>query len=221
VQDNEIFRNGAGKPIVALDIDGSLANYHAWFLKFAELYFDKPMPPVDNINPGLPLHRFMGVKLKDYRDCKLAYRQGGMKRSMPMYEGADLLTEALHHCGAEIWICTTRPYLRLDNIDPDTREWLRRNHIEYDAVIFGDDKYEELVRQVPIYRIVAIVDDLPEQVDKAYAAGVAKIYLRDQPYNSADTLSAFTNQAYTRFTNCWELQKMLVKDINDWKATYE
>lgn len=213
--ENSVFRNGAGKPVVALDIDGMLANYHSYFLEFAAKYFDKVMPPEDAINPGLPLYKHMGIKLKDYRDCKLAYRQGGMKRSMPAYEGGDLLTEALRNCGAEIWICTTRPYLRLDNIDPDTREWLRRNRIQYDAVLFGDDKYEELVRQVGVDRIVAIADDLPEQIEKAAIAGIRKIYLRDQPYN----VSVLPQESpyFTRIKSCWQLQKFIVQDIKDWK----
>ena len=105
------------------------------------------MPKQDEINPGMRLHKFMGVTLRDYRECKLAYRQGGLKRFMPCYPGASELATALRRRGAEVWICTTRPYLRLDSIDPDTREWLRRNKIKYDAILYGDDKYRELKRQ--------------------------------------------------------------------------
>lgn len=180
---NSKFRNGGDKPVVALDIDGTLGDYHGHFLRFAEGYIGKNMPDAKDINPGLPLWKHMRVSKASYRAAKLAYRQGGLKRSMPCYEGADDLTNDLRRAGAEVWICTTRPYLRLDNIDPDTREWLRRNKIKYDAVIFGETKYKELIKQVGISRIVSVADELPEQAEKAYRLGLAPIFMMDQPYN--------------------------------------
>ncbi len=207
-------RNGYGKPVVALDIDGTMGDYHGHFLRFAEGWYGRPMPSPEEINPGLPLHKFMRTQKKTYRECKLAYRQGGMKRTMPCYPGASDLTQALRRAGAEVWICTTRPYLRLDNIDPDTREWLRRNRIRYDAVIYGEDKYKELKRQVGLGRIVAIVDDLPEMVRAAQMIGIRNVYLRDQPYN---------RHLDDRLDCCWRFERMsqlqvnLVEDIRAWK----
>ena len=177
------FRNGAGKPVVALDIDGTLGDYHGHFLRFAEGYVGRKMPDPKEINPGLPLYKYMRVSRATYRAAKLAYRQGGLKRNMPVYEFASDLTREIRKAGAEIWICTTRPYLRLDNIDPDTREWLRRNRIQYDAVIFGESKYRELVRQVGLNRVVAVADDLPEQIRKATEIGIRPVLMMDQPYN--------------------------------------
>ncbi len=194
--------NGEGKPVVAVDIDGTLAAYHEWFLRFAELYLGSPMPSPEKINPGQPLHRHMRITKAAYREVKLAYRQGGMKRSMPLLAGSRELVKAIRAApgrkveigfdewvpglGCEVWICTTRPYLRLDNIDPDTREWLRRNAISYDALLFdsvgGDNKYQELVRQAG-WRVVCALEDLPEQVTRARRSGVPHAFLRDQPYN--------------------------------------
>jgi hypothetical protein len=180
-------RNGHGKPVVSLDIDGTLGDYHGHFLRFAEGYFGRRMPEPTKINPGKPLWAFMGVRRAEYRDCKLAYRQGGMKRSMPCLEGASALTRDLRALGAEVWICTTRPYMRLDNVDPDTQEWLRRNKIEYDALLYdprdGDAKYAELKRQAGIRRVVGVAEDLPEQAMRAIKAGFGPVWLRNQPYN--------------------------------------
>lgn len=173
--------NGDG-PIVALDIDGTLGDYHGHFLRFAAAWYGRPMPNPKDINPGLPLHKFMRTSKSTYRQCKLAYRQGGLKRSMPVYEGASELTKAIRKAGAEVWITTTRPYLRLDNIDPDTRHWLRRNGIQYDAVLYGERKYRDLVRTVGAERVVAILDDLPEMIAQGDQLGVPTL-LRDQPYN--------------------------------------
>lgn len=171
------------KPIIALDIDGTLGDYHSHFLWFAERYLGKPMPSPDDINPGLRLHKFMGVTSRAYREVKLAYRQGGLKRWMPCYDGASELTTALRRKGAEVWICTTRPYQRLDNIDPDTREWLRRNKIQYDGLLYGDDKYRELKKQVG-WRVAGVLEDLPELWAEARKLFPKSwVCLRDQPYN--------------------------------------
>jgi hypothetical protein len=128
-----------------------------------------------------------------YNQCKLAYRQGGMKRSMPVYPGAAEMIREFRSNGAAVAICTTRPYLRLDNIDPDTRHWLRRNHIQYDWVLFGTGKYRDLVRNVGAEKVIAVLDDLVKMVEQAARLGLA-VSLRDQPYNRY-------NSAYRRVTD--------------------
>jgi hypothetical protein len=211
---NSIERNGADKPVIGLDIDGTLGDYHGHFLKFAEGWFGRRMPGPEEVNPGLPLYRFMRVTKRDYRECKLAYRQGGMKRTMPVYPGADSLTKMVRAAGAEIWLCTTRPWQRLDNIDPDTREWLRRNKVEYDYVLYGEDKYEELERQAGKERVIAIVDDLPEMIFEAAQLELGPRYLRNQPYNGYATPGLFGD--YQRFDDLGHLRNDLLFLTKGW-----
>lgn len=211
-------RNGHGRPVVALDIDGTLGDYHGHFLRFAEGWYGRPMPSPEEMNPGLPLHKFMRTTKRTYRECKLAYRQGGMKRTMPCYSGASDLTRALRKAGADVWICTTRPYLRLDNIDPDTREWLRRNRIQYDYVIYGEDKYKELRRQVGLDRVVSVLDDLPEMAIAADKIISANVYLRDQPYNRHICAEM---RGFLRVGTMEEAQKYILEDIQDWKRMHK
>lgn len=213
------FRNGADKPVVALDIDGTLGDYHGHFLRFAEGYVGREMPDAKEINPGLPLYKHMRVSRATYRAAKLAYRQGGLKRSMPVFPFADVLTREIRRAGAEVWICTTRPYLRLDNIDPDTREWLRRNHIQYDAVLFGEGKYAELLRQVGRDRIVAIADDLPEQIAKAAKLGILDIYMMDQPYNQS-AINWQSQSLIWRVYGLEELANRITTQINMYKGKF-
>jgi hypothetical protein len=218
------FRTGDGKPVVALDIDGTLGDYHAHFLWFASVWLGREMPSALDVNPGMRLSEFMGVPHNVYRECKLAYRQGGLKRFMPVYPFASELTREIHNLDAEVWLCTTRPYLRLDNIDPDTREWLRRNNIQYDAVIFGtlvneglvDYKYSELVRQVGKDRIAAAVDDLPEQIEKAKDVGIKPVYVRDQPYNR--DLNLVSDGRVMDLQQLW--YSYLQYDIGEWWANH-
>lgn len=215
----EVILSRANRPIVGVDIDGTLGDYHAHFLWFATHWFGREFPDPRTVNPGMRLSTFMGVPHRDYQECKLAYRQGGLKRFMPVYPGASDLTKFIHEAGADVWICTTRPYLRLDNIDPDTREWLRRNDIQYDGLIWdslpdGDNscgKYQDLVNQIGLSRIVAVVDDLPEQTADAERLGIQNIYLRDQPYNREPHVRG---DRITDLNNLWH---NLAMDIAQWR----
>lgn len=178
-----IAGNRDGIPLVALDIDGTLGDYHGHFLAFAENWFGREFPKPHEINPGLRLSEFMGVPHEQYQRCKLAYRQGGLKRWMPAYEGVHRLTQQLEALGVDIWICTTRPFQRLDNVDPDTQEWLRRNKVLYHGLLFGDDKYHELNRQTRGRRtVLGVFDDLPELCEEARKYNWP-VFVRDQPYN--------------------------------------
>lgn len=168
---------------MALDIDGTLGAYHAHFTRFCEEYLGKKMPSASEPTGAIPFHRHLGISKSTYRKVKLAYRQGGLKRSMPVYSGVGMLTRHIRQSGAQVWIATTRPYLSLDNIEPDTKHWLRdRAKAQYDNVLFGEHKYRDLVRAVGVERVVMVVDDLPAMIDQACGLGL-RAYIRSQPYN--------------------------------------
>ncbi len=209
--------------VVALDIDGTLGDYHGHFLRFAEGWFGRSMPDPAAINPGMPLHKFMAASKGTYRQCKLAYRQGGLKRSMPAYAGARELTVEIRKAGAEVWICTTRPYLRLDNIDPDTRHWLRRTGIQYDGVIWGENKYRDLAKIVGPARVVTVLEDLPALCEQAAHSCRVIPLLRDQPYNrkSIDRLGEIDpaeQYNYDRIDDLYQARRRIVGKIEIWKG---
>jgi hypothetical protein len=155
------------KPVVAVDIDGTMGQYHGHLLAFMEDYFDARLP--DHWGGSGNWEDYLGIDKASYQEAKLAFRQGGFKRWMPVFREAHLPCSTARACGAEVWITTTRPYLRLDSVDPDTREWLRRNGIQYDHLMYDDDKYGKLRERVGVGRVVAVVEDLPEQYERAVA----------------------------------------------------
>jgi phosphoglycolate phosphatase-like HAD superfamily hydrolase len=199
------------KPIIAIDIDGTLGDHFEWVARFAEMWtgheikYDPPKGWPDDATK-FQFNRALGLSKHTYRKVKLAYRQGGMKRSMPCFEGASELTRGLRRAGAEVWITTSRPYLRLDNIDPDTRHWLARNRIQYDSMLYGDRKYLDLVRQVEKGDVVAVLDDLPEMCMQAMRAGLHPVMIR-RPHNEG---SAYAGQIVESLTEAREkLEGML------------
>jgi hypothetical protein len=192
------------QPVVALDIDGTLGDYHSHFLDFAVDWIGWDAVPDPNWYEGydgsVDFSMFccdlFRIDLATYRDIKLAYRQGGMKRTMPINTGAQALAWSIKDAGAELWITTTRPYLSLDNIVPDTVEWLRRHMIDYDGMLFDEEKYKQLADRVDKRRVVLILDDLREMCEAAselfngVAVQVATPFNYGDRYTVSSTLDA-------------------------------
>lgn len=172
--------------VIGVDIDGVLGQYHEHFLRFARAwlglgsgggdpYWPGPMGyrdqgtcwEDDTYDGWCPLNEYMGVSKATYRKVKLAYRQGGLKRSMPAYPGARELLVGLRK-RAWVVLCTTRPYLHLSNIEPDTVEFLRRNRLPYDDILMGEHKYRVL-RMRYKERVAAVLDDDPALLSQARA----------------------------------------------------
>jgi hypothetical protein len=169
------------KPVIALDIDGTLLNYHRHFTRFANDYFGIDVDP-DGYDARMPFYKYLGVSKAAYRRCKLAYRRGELKRSLPPllhpYPDASTLTRTLRRWRVDVWLCTTRPYLSHDAVDDATRYNLRRNGVVYQGLIWGQHKYRELVRTVGRERIVGVLDDLPEMCNQAVALGLRTAFAR-------------------------------------------
>lgn len=164
VSNNEWMFDQVLRPVIGVDIDGTLGEWHETFLRFAEMYLQKKFP--EHYDGTVSLAQFMKVTKPTYRRVKLAFRQSGLKRAMAPLPGAVEMARHVRQLGAELWVCTTRPYLRLDNIDPDTRWWLHYHRIRFDGVLFGEKKWNDL-KSVVGGRVLGIIDDLPDQVQNA------------------------------------------------------
>jgi len=184
-------------PVVAIDIDGTLADFHGHLLRFLVQWTGSDIVPIlkGSIDPYDGSEswsdyccRLFDIDRTTFRQAKLAYRQGGLKRTMPVIDGAQRICHTVKEAGAELWLTTTRPYLSLDNIIVDTTEWLERQGIAFDGLLFDEDKYAKLAEQVDSERVVAVLDDLEEMCRAAsdvlhYGVDVA-ILMRNK-YNAA------------------------------------
>lgn len=180
------------RPVAALDIDGTLAEYHGWFGRMACGYWNKPYPVTPWRGYG-EFEDYLGLSKAQYREAKMAYRQGGYKRTQPIDHHALDLVRAIRGCEAELWITTTRPWKRLDNIDPDTQWWLEVHGISYDHLLYDDDKYGVLADRVGKERVAFILEDLPEQYERAveiYGWGVPVMISRNHNQHWRSHLSS-------------------------------
>lgn len=208
------------RPWIGIDIDGTLGDYHAHFLRCAEMFLQREMPDPKAINPLLPLHRHMGVPKSKYREIKMAYRQGRWKRSMPVYPYAREMTVDIRKAGARVAICTTRPFNQLGEVDADTRWWLRHHGIQHDFVIWGAHKYRDFIREVGYGKIVAVVDDELEQAERCHKLALP-FYLRNQPYNQTGNHTKWEFQtsgwSWLRVDSLEDATQRILKDIDYWK----
>lgn len=174
-------------PIVAIDIDGTLGDYYGHLHHFAERYLGRRLKgKYDGSTTHREFYESMGVPAHIFREIKLAFRAGSMKRSMPPYTDWIEMVHKVKQRGAELWLTTTRPYLRMDNIDPDTRHWLQRHEVPYDFLLYDETKYQELAHRVDRPRVVAVLDDVDEMYDDAEAMfGYGVPILRRNEYNGA------------------------------------
>jgi hypothetical protein len=160
-------------PVVAVDIDGTTGDYYRHFKWFAELYLQTHLTL--DWSDTTEFSEALDLDKETYRAIKLAYRQGGMKRSLPLLNGnetAQLIPAIRERLGVQVWVCTTRPWQRLDNIDPDTQWWINHHWGRVDGVIYGEEKYEDLLDIVGEERILGIWDDLPENIIRARRLGL-------------------------------------------------
>lgn len=177
------MRVPANAPIVAVDIDGTLAGYYDHFKNFAEMYLQRPLSVHWSRAYRGEFSEALGLDKEVYRQIKLAYRQGGLKRSLPVEDGAGDFVRGLRKRGVAVWICTTRPWNRLDNIDPDTRFWLETFIGRVDGVIFGEEKFQDLLDIVGDRKVICAIDDLPENIEKAEGLGIPA-FIKEGKHNA-------------------------------------
>jgi FMN phosphatase YigB (HAD superfamily) len=209
------------KPVVAIDIDGTLADYHDHFLNFAVQWlgfpYQKPRGALayDGSEPHREwFTRTMGVDVTTFRTIKLAFRQGGLKRTMPVYRESTETINAVREMGAEIWLTTTRPWERFDRVDPDTRHWLNQHGIEFDGLIYDDNKMSALAERVEPDTVVAVVDDLIEVLEEAHQQfDNAVTILRKTIHNRG---VSWPHEGYMG-----DIQEWIQGSINVWRIRYE
>lgn len=187
---------GPDDRIVGVDIDGVLAQYPKNFVDFIndQLGTDHDVSEVTSYDIyddlGIPLE--LGLKLKD------EYRQTGQKRFIPVHEGAEEFLRSLHEAGYKVVLLTARPYEKYKRIVADTMEWLDKNNLYYDALVFGENKHEILLDKYDPDQIEFFVDDVLGNAEDISRLGV-KCYLMDAPYNQTDHLREGITRVYSLY----------------------
>lgn len=184
----------SGKPVVALDIDGVLADYpncfYNWIVRRNNLMqfggtYQYPFNP-DTLDPIQAFHgMYSPVEMAALKD---EYRQSGWKRHLPVIAGAVQFTHALRAKGYSIVLVTARPYKQYSRLFADTMVWLNENDFAFDAILWADNKECRLAEEFT--QVAAFIDDDPANTERTAASGIRSFTLHRRYNNSNDTFAS-------------------------------
>lgn len=99
--------------------------------------------------------------------------------SADIKENASLYINKLHDLGHEIYIITARSNKFADNIMDITLDYLAKNEIKYDKIIFQSHNKADICRE---NNIDVMVDDSIEHIEEITNVGI-KVIIMDNEYN--------------------------------------
>jgi len=169
--------------VVGVDIDGVLAKYPEHFLDFVNRkmgtdYSVESLTDYD-IYEALDLPENVTKELKD------KFRQSGEKRFIPVLNGAKKFLKDLKKNGYQIVLLSARPYKKYRRIFADTKEWLKKNNLVHDAILWDEDKCARLIKEFGTDKVKFFVEDNLENANDV--ADLSKVYLLNKSYNTGKT----------------------------------
>ena len=171
-----------GKKICYLDIDGVLNNYPKCWLDFLREKLLSEDSRTQYITWDLNRAKH-NIPYQIYKNMKWEYRESGYKENIPADPNAETLCDRLKAMGFHICIITSRPVKEHPSLFKQTVRWLDKRRIEYDDLIFDEDKHIAVLKRYPHLKFG--VED-----HRYYANLVAswgyKMYLIDNEYNQGE-----------------------------------
>jgi|LSQX01.1.fsa_nt_gb uncharacterized HAD superfamily protein len=170
--------------VIGVDIDGVLCNYPEDFVKFMERETGKDLSSftLKEYNLYSALGEILGEKT--IRELKHKFRISGEKSNLSVVKGAREGLSFLKSKGYTIVLLTARPYKEYPRMFADTMEWLKKNELPYDAILWDEDKLSKITREFP--KINFMIEDHLGNSEKIARKGY-KVFLIDKTYNQGET----------------------------------
>ena len=169
--------------IIGVDIDGVLAAYPEHFLNFInkEIGTDYKVEDVTEYN----IYEALDLPHNTTKKLKGKFRETGEKRFIPILNGAKEFLDLFSEMGYKIVLLSARPYKKYKRIFADTQEWLDKNNLAHDAILWDEDKCNRLVREFGSNSVEFFVEDNLSNANSV--AKECKVYLINKPYNTGET----------------------------------
>lgn len=133
--------------IVLLDIDGVLAEFPGYFIrKFNETY-------------NTDYKTYNEIPLGKRNVYKEKYRVCGEKVNIPLCKYAKEFLTDLKTKGYTVILFTNRPIYLYENIIIDTIKWAFINDLQYDAILFSENKMLDVIKNFNYKNIKLYVED--------------------------------------------------------------
>ena len=203
------LKNNKDAKIVFVDIDGVLASWPKTYINFVNKKFNTNYNTLKNIENNLDKRELYTTKQE--------YRLSGIKSNMDVLEGAHLFLEKLKQFGYYIILLTARPYKKIFRIYSDTLEWLKKNNLYFDAILWDEEKEKYIIEHFNIDNVVFCIDDSIENINKLSAKGFNSYLINneltfDNNKDMQKSLEIKLNKSVKDFDNLYKLTNHLVKE---------
>lgn len=168
-------------PVVAVDLDGVLNDYPWTFCRYAT---NELRGARGESEPASIAEIRVELGPRGYLEMKDRYRESGEKRFERVREGAKALLDGLRASGFTVVLLSKRPYWRFSRIYADTLEWLERNDLRVDAVLFHPEKHRKILEDFP--GVVAVVEDDPAVAREIVTVGKPVILVEGELNRGAE-----------------------------------
>jgi uncharacterized HAD superfamily protein/NTP pyrophosphatase (non-canonical NTP hydrolase) len=204
--DEEFLLDLSDSKCIAVDLDGVLCDYVGTWFKFCDekgIEYDQNRLNYKSLD--------LAAGLKDptaYPQWKHLFRNAGWKAKADVMPGAQQFLRHFKERGYKIALVSSRPYRQYRRIFPDTIEWLQKNELPYDALIFEENKREWVQKNAGA--VLFMVEDDPDQALKMATFGI-NVYLMGTAYNK--------RAKHSKITRIVDLAEVIYCEIG--RTTYE
>lgn len=154
--------------IALIDIDGVLAEFPEFFIKC----FNKAHNTKYKYYNDIPLE--MRNVYKEY------YRTSGKKADIPLLPYVKEFLSTLKHQQYTVILFTNRPVYLYKNIAYDTTKWMVNNNLQYDAILFAEDKMLDVIKKFDINNIKLYVEDNITNANNVNKLGIKTFLIKNQ-----------------------------------------
>lgn len=161
--------------VCVFDIDGVLNYYPKTWVDFVNASLCKDFKTLSEVKNSL--------SYSEYKKLKEEYRTSGVKENLCVKKEAKEVINKLRDEGFKIIIISARPVIKYSSLYKQTTNWLEKNGIEYDNLIFSERKQFEVIKYYP--NMSFMVED--NRMISNIVGGLGyKVYLLDNEYNQGE-----------------------------------
>lgn len=158
--------------VCGVDIDDVLADSTKFWLRYLNSMVSKKYDDLDTAKNEIPYNA--------YRRLKSEYRSCGVKKKIPVMDGAKEFLDGLKKKGYKVLLLTARPFEVHRELFKITVDWLSNNNLQYDGIIWGENKNFKIIMEVPnLSFMVENHSSLADQIAKLSY----KVFLLTNRYN--------------------------------------
>lgn len=188
---DQSFPNLVNHPVAIVDIDGVLSDYPNCFYDWIK----DNVKELGNSITSRTRAKFLfdNTSITEQEIWKRDYRRSGVKADLPVLPGAKEFLSMVRSRGLKVILLTNRPYDEHYRIYPDTLEWLSKNDLQYDGILWARDKGLEAVKNFK--NICWAVDDTEKNIKRLQEARITTIRVNpsDDTRNTAALLQFSKN----------------------------